>query len=83
MVNFLLKQGANVNAKTKVKNFSLLAFALYYESGNQALRIHTVGAFSLGNCNYCMVGVNIWLFVAVVECLLSGTSHCVVFTKVG
>lgn len=57
MVNFLLKQGANVNAKTKVKNFSLFAFALYYEPGNRALGIHT---FSLGNCNYCMVGVRIW-----------------------
>lgn len=37
MVNFLLKQGANVNAKTKVNNFSLPAFAFYYEPGNQAL----------------------------------------------
>lgn len=41
MVNFLLKQGANVNAKTKVKNFSLLAFAFYYEPINQALQTHT------------------------------------------
>lgn len=81
MVNFLLKQGANVNAKTKVKYFSLLVFALYYEPGNQALRIHTIGASSLGNYNYCVVGGNIRRFVAGVERLRSATSHCVVFTK--
>lgn len=81
MVNFLLKQGANVNAKTKVKNFSLLAFAFYYEPVNQALQTHTIGAFSLGNYIYCMISVNIWWFVAVVEYLLSIISHCVVFTK--
>lgn len=28
MVNFLLKEGANVNAKTKVNNFALLSCAL-------------------------------------------------------
>lgn len=46
MVNFLLKQGANVNAKTKVKNFSLLSFALCYELINQALLIHTTRCLS-------------------------------------
>lgn len=57
MVNFLLKHGANVNAKTKVKNFPLLCF--YSEHGNPAL-LHDRGAFPLGSYNHGMGGVNIW-----------------------
>lgn len=60
MVNFLLKQGANVNAKTKVKSFSLLAVARCCEPGNSARQIRTMGAFSLRNCDCRVVGVSSW-----------------------
>lgn len=66
MVNFLLKHGANVNAKTKVMFFSLLAFAHCSEPGNHALEIHPIGAFSVDNCYYCLFLISDLVYTSVI-----------------